>query len=322
MGWVAAGGNVLRQVFEADVREAIVGSPAVRSNRRTWAYGRLDERNEALGRYVSDTRHADTTGAPPADFSGHRDNRFLLCFSTDNASLTAANVGFVNLDIALQKVSARANHGAAKLMKPRPSRLVAAKAKDPLHPQGTDPMLLIRHVPHRLEPEPQRLPRSLENRPRRRRCLAIASTASKLAPGRRPCHRRPAGRTAETFRPTNTPKIVRTGGLGRKPLIELLKRPWIVDAPNGMGCLLGHPHILSLRERSGYPLTGRDRGGKGPDDKGDDREATRELPGRRCPARMAGRNVSLQRRWGGGGRRVTGPVSAPAAFVPPAGKPP
>ncbi len=254
MGWVAAGGNVLRQVFEADVRETVVGSPAVGSNRRTWAYGRLDERNEALGRYVSDTRHADTTGAPPADFSGHRDNRFFLCFATDNASLMAANVGFVNLNIALQKVSARANHGAAKLMKPRPSRLVAAKAKDPLHPQGTDPMLLIRHVPHRLEPEPQRLPRSLENRPRRRRCLAIASTASKLAPGRRPCHRRPAGRTAETFRPTNTPKIIRTGGLGRKPLIELLKRAWIVDAANGMGCLLGHPHILSLRERSGYPV--------------------------------------------------------------------
>jgi hypothetical protein len=101
MGWVAAGGNALRQMFEADFRETIVGSPAVGSNRRTWAYGRLDERNEALGRYVSDTRHADTTGAPPPDFSSHRDNRFLLCFPTDNASLTAANEGFVNLDIAL-----------------------------------------------------------------------------------------------------------------------------------------------------------------------------------------------------------------------------
>ena len=139
-------------------------------------------------------------------------------------------------------------------MKPRPSRLVAAKAKYPLHPQGTDPMLLIRHVPHRLEPEPQRLPRPLENRPRSRRCLAIASTASKLAPGRRPRHRRPAGRTPEAIRPTNTQKIVRTGGLGREPLIKFLERAWVVYPANGMGCFLGHPNMLSLRERSGYPI--------------------------------------------------------------------
>ena len=76
MGWVAAGGNVLRQVFEADFRETIVGSPAVGSNLRTWAYGRLDERNEALGRYISDTRHADTTAAlPPSPHDSQRMKR-------------------------------------------------------------------------------------------------------------------------------------------------------------------------------------------------------------------------------------------------------
>lgn len=148
-------------------------------------------------------------------------------------------------------------------MKPRPSRLVAAKAKDPLHPQGTDPMLLIRHVPHRLEPKPQRLPRPLENRPRGRRCLAIASTASKLAPGRRPCHRRPAARTAETIRPANTPKIVRTGGLGREPLIKFLERAWVVCPANRTCCLLHHPNILLLREPSGYPILTKCSCGRG-----------------------------------------------------------
>ena len=42
MGWVAAGGNVLRQMFEADFRQTIVGAPAVGSNLHTWTYGGLD----------------------------------------------------------------------------------------------------------------------------------------------------------------------------------------------------------------------------------------------------------------------------------------
>jgi len=132
VGWVTAGGNDFRQMLEADFHQTIVGLPTVGSNRRSWAYSRLDEPNETLGRYVWDTRHADTTGAPPPDFSGNRDNRFLLCLPTDNACFVAAHVCFVNFDIALQKVSAGSNHGTAKLVKPRPSRLVAAKAKYPL----------------------------------------------------------------------------------------------------------------------------------------------------------------------------------------------
>lgn len=72
-------------------------------------------------------------------------------------------------------------------------------------------MLLIGHVPHRLKPQPQRLARPLESRSRDRRCLAIASTTSKLAPGSRPRRRRSTGRTPETIRPTDTQKIIRTG---------------------------------------------------------------------------------------------------------------
>ena len=85
VGWVAAGGTVLRLVFEARPRETIVGSPAIGSNRRSRAHRRLDKRNEALARCVLDTRHADTTGAAPADFGGNRDNRFLVCFPPRNA---------------------------------------------------------------------------------------------------------------------------------------------------------------------------------------------------------------------------------------------
>ena len=115
-------------------------------------------------------------------------------------------------------------------------------------------MLLIGHVPHRLKPEPQRLARPLESRSRDRRCLAIASTTSKLAPGSRPRRRRSTGRTPETIRPTDTQKIIRTGRLRRKPRIEFTQRAWIVDPADGRRRFLGHPNILSQRERSGYPI--------------------------------------------------------------------
>ena len=56
VGWIAACGNVLRLVFEAGSREAIVGSPAIGSNRCSRAHSRLNERNKALGGYVLNTR--------------------------------------------------------------------------------------------------------------------------------------------------------------------------------------------------------------------------------------------------------------------------
>ncbi len=254
VGWVAAGGNVLRLVYEADSRETVVGSPAIGSNRCSRAHSRLDERNEALGGCVLDTRHADTTGAPTPDFGSNRDNRFLVCFPPRNANLPAAHIGFVDLNLAIQKVSARSNHGPAQLMEPCPSRLITAQAEYSLNPKRTDAMLLIGHIPHRLEPKPQRFPRTLEDRPRGRRRLTLASRTSLLAPGRHPRLGSPAGRTPKPGRPTDTPKKIRTGGLRSEPVVEFHERARVIDPANGMGSILGHPNILPLRERIGYPI--------------------------------------------------------------------
>ncbi len=266
VGWVAAGGNIFRLVFEADSRETVVGSPAIGSNRCSRAHSRLDERNEALGGCVLDTRHADTTGAPTPDFGGNRDNRFLVCFPPRNANLPAAHIGFVDLDLAIQKLSARSNHGPAQLMEPCPSRLITAQAEYSLNPKRTDAVLLIRHIPHRLEPKPQRFPRTLEDRPRGRRRLTLASRTSLLAPGRHPRLGSPAGRTPKPGRPTDTPKKIRTGGLRSEPVVKFHKRARVIDPANGMGSILGHHNILPLRERIGYPISAIDVTFKGEDE--------------------------------------------------------
>ena len=109
-------------------------------------------------------------------------------------------------------------------------------------------------IPHRLEPKPQRFPRTLEDRPRGRRRLTLASRTSLLAPGRHPRLGSPAGRTPKPGRPTDTPKKIRTGGLRSEPVVKFHKRARVIDPANGMGSILGHHNILPLRERIGYPI--------------------------------------------------------------------
>ena len=108
----------------------------------------------------------------------------------------------------------------------------------------------------RLKPKPHRLPRTLEDRPRGGRCLTLAYRTSQLPSGRHPRHGFPAGRTPETIRPTHAPKEIHTGGLKREPLVGFLERARVVDPADGTDCVLNHPNILSLRERSGSPIMG------------------------------------------------------------------
>ena len=223
-------GNIFRLVFEADSRDR-----CRLASHRFESASRLDERNEALGGCVLDTRHADTTGAPTPDFGGNRDNRFLVCFPPRNANLPAAHIGFVDLDLAIQKLSARSNHGPAQLMEPCPSRLITAQAEYSLNPKRTDAVLLIRHIPHRLEPKPQRFPRTLEDRPRGRRRLTLASRTSLLAPGRHPRLGSPAGRTPKPGRPTVVTNQSSSSMYNRSRQRD--------------GQYSGHHNILPLRER-------------------------------------------------------------------------
>ena len=78
--------------------------------------------------------------------------------------------------------------------------------------ERTDPVLLVGHLPHRLEPKAQWLSSALEDRPRRHRCLTLTPVASQLTPRRRPGvgseqdgHRKPSG---QRTRPRNSAHAV------------------------------------------------------------------------------------------------------------------
>ena len=92
---------------------------------------------------------------------------------------------------------------------------------------------------------------ALEDRPRRHRCLTLTPVASQLTPRRRPGVGSAARRASKTFRPTNTPKKLRTRRLRHEPRVEFSQGARVVDPAFGMGCRVRHPNILTSRERSG-----------------------------------------------------------------------
>ena len=101
----------------------------------------------------------------------------------------------------------------------------------------------------------QWLSSALEDRPRRHRCLTLTPVASQLTPRRRPGVGSAARRASKTFRPTNTPKKLRTRRLRHEPRVEFSQGARVVDPAFGMGCRVRHPNILTSRERSGYPIS-------------------------------------------------------------------
>ena len=193
---------------------------------------------------------------PPSDFRRNRDDRLGLRLSPHDAGFPAAHIGFVHLDRAAQEITPRPHHGAPQLVQPSPGGLITAQAKNALQAERTDPVLLVGHVPHRLEPKAQWLSSALEDRPRRHRCLTLTPVASQLTPRRRPGVGSAARRASKTFRPTNTPKKLRTRRLRHEPRVEFSQGARVVDPAFGMGCRVRHPNILTSRERSGYPISG------------------------------------------------------------------
>ena len=73
-----------------------------------------------------------------------------------------------------------------------------------------------------------------------------------------PMRRRPgvgsaARRASKTFRPTNTPKKLRTRRLRHEPRVEFSQGARVVDPAFGMGCRVRHPNILTSRESKWIP---------------------------------------------------------------------
>ena len=84
--------------------------------------------------------------------------------STDRVySVGECEIGFIDLNLPMKQLSARANHCTAQSMQHGPRRLIATHAKNTLQPQCADAMLLVGDVPNGGEPDAKLGARFIKN---------------------------------------------------------------------------------------------------------------------------------------------------------------
>ena len=166
----------------------------------------------------------------PEPLSSYCNQRLTLGLPAANALFLSAPVSLIDLDYAGQPLPPWST--IARLSLCTPSGLVTAQSQNAL-----DPVLLRDDVPHRPEPEPQRLAK-------------IAGALPPAAGALNHTLRRPgplmAARTAESVRPAQGEQIVATGFFGGETRLELkqIARVILHEATY---------YILGSPESSGYP---------------------------------------------------------------------
>ena len=168
--------------------------------------------------------------------------------------LLAADVGLVHLHRAGQQVTARPHQHRPQAVQHRPRCLVGADLQSPLQAQRRDPVLGRGEQPARGEPDRQRRPGPVEDRPRRHRGPMPAGGAHDAAVPEPPAFAEAALRAHEPLRPSHPLQVVQTVGIGAEPSLELAHRPAPpgdlgADGPTRSTVAPSRPHHASLAER-------------------------------------------------------------------------
>src|SRR6202051_4284542 len=150
------------------VRGGVVAPPAVSDHDRSRSHVRSHEAGQRPGRDVRNHFEAYPSGSLAPDlYRAHNDRLVNNVAPATQARFWPADVGFIYLDLALERLPLRAHHGATKLLQHGPSRLGPAGPQPPVGVEGPrSPGSGARQVGG---PEPlrQRNPGSVEHSPGR-----------------------------------------------------------------------------------------------------------------------------------------------------------
>lgn len=245
-------------------REARIAFPPVGVNCRARLHGLSNEVQKAFGGNILDAFQPDAPDCATVFLCRDHDDGLFLNLAAPLALFRAANVGFIDFNLAGKSITSRSDHGPAQLVQPRPSRFVAAQAKCSLQTQGAHAILLAGYEPHREKPRTQRLVGVLEYCTSRQRRTAVAIFASKHPARRHPgLPSNPATLANETVRPAQAPDVVAALCLGPKPIVHFIERARVIDA-RGRACIFHGKKISASRTCvKGIPIyaiyTRRDR---------------------------------------------------------------
>jgi hypothetical protein len=204
--------------------EPLIPFPAIGDHDGFWLNGILHKRSKAAGGSILDATQSDPPD-PVSVYLGCDHHESLVSeVSAPFTRLHSAYVGFVYFNLASEAVSTRSNHGSSEFMQTSPSRLVASKAEQPLEPQGTDPLFLIRNPPDSSEPCSKRKMATMEDCTCKRRSLITAIRALPQPALQRPILYAAATRAVKAIRPSQLKYVGSAVLLTRKPFFEFSER--------------------------------------------------------------------------------------------------
>lgn len=255
MGWIGTTADDCDSVFVTHSSQSGIPPPPISVDNRSRGHNPLHERNQTFCRHVLDSLKANTPNPTTIFFSSDDDNLLGLDLPPSQPFLWAADVGFVNLDYAREGISPRPHHSPAEFMEPRPSCLVAPKAKYPLQAHGTYTVLLAGYEPHCQKPHPQRFAGTLKDRPRYQRCVSAANPAPQPSRSLGPWFASHFAVWAnESSWPSQPTNVVSTCLVAAKPFVNLLECLREINSRDWM-LIFSHPSRLPQEgERRGYPL--------------------------------------------------------------------
>ena len=243
-------------VFIAVLLQRIVSTPTISKYRGTWFYRIAGKSNQIPSRSI---RYALHSYSPKSlwfiYFNSNYNDRFSSGTPTAlTIMLFTANQSFIYFYISTKTLTFRTHHSKAHLMKPTPGSLVATKAKDTLKTQCITPKFLTCYIPHRLKPQLEGFPCSLEYRAGNNGYFVLASCTTDQSSVCMPALSSMAYRTDKTIRPTKPLKINDAGFLCKEPLVKLLQSSRIIYSANWKGIIIAHELTIALRQRNGYPI--------------------------------------------------------------------
>jgi len=205
-----------------------VPSPAVRTDNRAWGNPFLYSTPQTPCRRIGYSSEANSSD-PMAILLGCDNYQCLPGRApTTLTRLFSTKVSFVDLHNTRETIAPWPHHRIAQFVQPRPSGSVTAQAQYTLKAQRADPVFLIRQVPHRPEPQPQRSPGILKDGACRYRGLEITLHTVVQSPTSLPSLRMLTTRATKPIGPPKLEKILSASLLRDKSLLEFHQRSRVV----------------------------------------------------------------------------------------------
>lgn len=144
-------------------------------------------------------------------------------------SIGDRQIGLIDLNQTFKPFAPATHHGSPESMQHCPCGLIATQAQHALQTQCAHPLLLIREIPRRRQPDPQRCTSLVKDGARRHSALMPAVFAHQPNPARAIRHgRASATRARKSARPSQSFEIGGIRLLGREPIQKLVPRAGIV----------------------------------------------------------------------------------------------